>query len=181
MSGMIHVEHQLGFSASETLRAKQSFEKLALDHGVLINSYRADNGVFRANEFVAHIREQNQKLSFCGVNAHHKNRVAERAVRTVSECARALLLFAVCYWKDEITSDLWPMAVDYAVYLYNHLPNEKGIAPIDLFTGVTSPRYKLRDYHIWGSTGICIGSSSTSWKEASQVATSIQARDVRCI
>ena len=39
MSGMIHVEHQLGFSSPETLRAKQTFEKMALDHGVLINSY----------------------------------------------------------------------------------------------------------------------------------------------
>ena len=76
MSGLVYVEHQLGFSSSETIRAKQNFEKLALDHGVLINSYRADNGVFRANEFVSHIRELNQKLSFCGVNTHHKNGAA---------------------------------------------------------------------------------------------------------
>ena len=151
MSGLVHVEHQLGFSGTETIRAKQNFEKLALDHGVLINSYRADNGIFRANEFVSHIRELNQKLSFCGVNAHHKNGAAERAVRTVSECARALLLFSACHWKGEITSELWPMAVDYAVYLYNHLPNEKGIAPADLFTGVTVPRHKLKDCHIWGA------------------------------
>ena len=42
------------------------------------------------------------------------------------------------------------MAVDYTVYLYNHLPNEQGIAPTDLFTGVTSPRHKLRDFHMRG-------------------------------
>ena len=58
---MIHVEHQLGFSVPETIRAKQNFERMALDHGVLINSYRADNGIFKANEFVSHIREHNQK------------------------------------------------------------------------------------------------------------------------
>ena len=124
---------------------------MALDHGVLINEYRADNGIFKANEFVAHIRERNQKMSYCGVNAHHKNGVAERAVRTVSECARALLLHAACHWEHEVTSDLWPMAVDYAVYIYNRLPNEKGIAPIDLFTGMTAPRHKLRDLHKWGA------------------------------
>ena len=28
MSGYLHVEHQLGFSSSETIRAKQNFEKL---------------------------------------------------------------------------------------------------------------------------------------------------------
>ena len=42
------------------------------------------------------------------------------------------------------------MAIDYAVYLYNHLPNDQGIAPIDLFTRVTMPRHKLRDCHMLG-------------------------------
>ena len=149
MSSLVHVEHQLGFLAPETIRAKQNFEKMALDHGVLINEYRADNGTFKANEFVAHVREHSQKLSYCGVNAHHKNGVAERAVRTVSECARALMLYAACHWDSEVTSDLWPMAINYATYIYNHLPNEKGIAPIDLFTEVTAP--KLRDFYVWGA------------------------------
>jgi len=55
MSSFLHVEHQLGFSGSETIRANQNFEKLALDQGVLINPYKADNGVFKANHFVSHI------------------------------------------------------------------------------------------------------------------------------
>ena len=150
MSSFLHVEHQLGFSSSETIRAKQNFEKLALDFGVMIDLYKADNGIFKANAFVNHIREHNQKLSYCGVNAHHKNGVAERAIRTVSECARALMLHAAVHWKDSVTSELWPMAIDYAVYLYNHLPNAQGIAPADLFTGTTVPRHKLKDCHMWG-------------------------------
>ena len=60
MSGYLHVEHQLGFSSSKTIRAKQNFEKLALDHGVIAGSYHADNGVFKANAFVWHIREHNK-------------------------------------------------------------------------------------------------------------------------
>ena len=150
MSSFLHVEHQLGFSSSETIRAKQNFEKLSLDHGVIVDSYKADNGVFKANQFVTHIRDHNQKLSYCGVNAHHKNGAAERAIRTVSECARALMLHAAVHWKEGVTSELWPMAIDYAVYLYNHLPNQQGIAPADLFTGVTIPRHKLKDCHMWG-------------------------------
>ena len=93
MISLLHVEHQFGFSSPEIIRAKQNFEKMALDCGVLINSYRADNGVFKANEFVAHIREHNQNISYCGVNAHHKNGASERSFRTVSECARALMLY----------------------------------------------------------------------------------------
>lgn len=123
--------------------------ELALDYGVLVDSYKADNGVFKSNAFVSHIREHTQKLSYCGVNSHHKNGPVERAIRTVSECARAQLLHAAMHWKDGVTSKLWPMVVDYAVYLYNHLPNEKGIAPADLFTGVTFPRHKLKDCLFW--------------------------------
>ena len=151
MSGYLHVEHQLGFSSTETIRAKQNFEKLSMDHGVLVDSYKADNGVFKSNAFVAHIREHNQRLSYCGVNAHHKNGVAERAIRSVSECARALMLHAAVHWKDGISSELWPMAIHYATYIYNHIPNEQGIAPADLFTGVATPRHKLRDFHVWGA------------------------------
>ena len=77
MKSLLYVEHQFGLSSPETIRAKQNFEKIALDCGVLINSYCAGNGVFKANEFVAHIREHNQKLSYCGVNDHHKNGAAE--------------------------------------------------------------------------------------------------------
>ena len=71
---------------------------------------------------MAHIREHNQKLSYCGVNTHHKNGAAEQAICTVSECAGALMLHAEIHWKDAVASELWPIAVDYTVYLYNHLP-----------------------------------------------------------
>ena len=106
MSGYVHVEHQLGFSGSETIRAKQNYGKLALDHGVIIENYLADNGIFEGKAFVGHLREHNQKIQYCGVNAHHKNAVAERSIRTVSECARALLLHASLRWKSGIDSSL---------------------------------------------------------------------------
>jgi len=149
MSGRIQVEHQLGFSASETIRAKQNFEKTALDHGVIVSEYLADNGVFKANKFVKHIHERNQKIRYCGVNAHHQNGIAERSIRTVSEMSRALLLHASTKWKDGIDSSLWPMAVDYATFIYNNLPNSDGISPNDLFTGSTSPVHRLKDMHVW--------------------------------
>ena len=48
MGGYIHVEHQHGFSGFETIRAEKIYEKLALDHGVIVDNYLADNGVFKA-------------------------------------------------------------------------------------------------------------------------------------
>ena len=56
-------------------------------------------------------------MSYCGVNAHHKNGVADRAVRTVLEYARDQLLHASMHWKDGVSSEPYPMSVDYAVYL----------------------------------------------------------------
>jgi hypothetical protein len=150
MSGYIHVEPQMGFSSSETICAKQNFEQLALGNGVLIQDYLTDNGIFSKTKFVDHIRQHNQQIHYCGVNAHHKNAIAERAIRTVSELSRALLLHASSHWPDGLDGTLWPMAVDHAVYLYNTLPNSHGICPADLFTGTTIPRHKLRDLHVWG-------------------------------
>ena len=42
------------------------------------------------------------------------------------------------------------MAVDYATYLYNHIPNKQGIAPVDIFFGSRVPKHKLCDLHVWG-------------------------------
>ena len=84
MSRYIHVKPQLGCSSSETIRAKQNYEKLCLDNGILVDTFLADNGVFQAaNAFVQHIREHNQHIQYCCVNAHHQNGLAERLIRTI--------------------------------------------------------------------------------------------------
>ena len=90
MSGYLQVEHQLGLSSTETIRAKQAYEKHCLDHGIMVDTYLADNGVFKANELINHIRQHAQRLRFCGVNAHHQNGVAERSIKTVSDMALAM-------------------------------------------------------------------------------------------
>ena len=68
----MHVEHQIGFSAVETVRAKHGFEALALAHDVVIESYLTDSGAFKANAFVQHINNHGQRIRYCGVNAHKK-------------------------------------------------------------------------------------------------------------
>ena len=124
---------------------------MCLDHGIFVDQYRADNGVFKANSFVQHIREKNQVIRYCGVNGHHQNGVAERAIRTVSDMTRAMLFHASSRWKDGIDSSLWPMANSYAAYIYNHMPDSTTqLAPADLFSGQHFPRHKLKDMHVWG-------------------------------
>jgi hypothetical protein len=65
-SSYIHVEHQFGFSAVETIRAKQSYERMYLSNGVFVQDYLTDSGAFKANKFVKHIHETHHLLGFCG-------------------------------------------------------------------------------------------------------------------
>ena len=150
-TGYLHVEHQLRFSAVETIRAKQSYENMDFEHGVVVQSYLTDSGSFKANAFVQHICEHAQQIKYCGPSAHHQNGVAERSIIMVSNMARAiLLLHSAAHWKDEIDSSLWPLAVSYAVYVYNNTPNAQNLCPADLFTGATVPWHRLRDLYTWG-------------------------------
>ena len=149
-TGYLHVEHQLGFSAVETVRAKQSYESMAFEHGIVVQSYLTDSGAFKAKDFVQHIRDHAQQIRYCGTNAHHQNGIAERSIRTVSNMARAMLLHSSAHWKNGIDASLWPMAVTYAIHVYNNTPNAQNLFPADLYTGSTVPRHRLRDLHTWG-------------------------------
>jgi hypothetical protein len=71
-TGFMHVEHQVGFSAVKTFKAKHSFEAMALAHGVIIESYLTDSGTFKAAAFVKQIRDHEQRIRYCGAIAHHK-------------------------------------------------------------------------------------------------------------
>jgi len=67
----------LNFTAGETLWAKALFERAMLDHGITVQSYQTDNGVFAAKEFMLEIHNMQQSIGFSGVGAHHQNGVAE--------------------------------------------------------------------------------------------------------
>ncbi len=70
---------------------------------------------------------------------------------------------------------LWPMAVQHAVCLHNHVPNPStGLAPTDIFSKTCWPQSKLHDLHIWGSPAcllnhtIADGKKIPKWKPCSQ-------------
>jgi hypothetical protein len=136
-SGYIQVRNQVGFAAAETIRAKKSYEQFALSHGVIVQNYLTDSGALKANKFVKLINETQQRLLFCGTNAHHQNGVVERAIQTVSNLARAMILHASVHWKDGVDASLWPMNVTYAIHVYKNTPGDNAIFPADIFTGGT--------------------------------------------
>ena len=89
---------QKRITSAETVLAKQSFKCFARDHGVKTLHYHADNGRFADNGFIQACKENNQGSTYCGVNAHFQNSMAEKRIQDLQEQARTMLLFAVHKW-----------------------------------------------------------------------------------
>jgi hypothetical protein len=109
-------------NSSETIEAKQAFEQFAAQHGVRIQHYHCDNGQFADNNFKMACKQSNQQLTFCGVNAHFQNGIAERAIQDLPKSARKQLLHARQRWPQAVSIALWPYALRYAAHLHNGLP-----------------------------------------------------------
>ena len=148
----IHVEFQSKLNTHETATAKESYEMMCRDHGVVPQSYHSDNGSsFTSKGFAEHLQKFEQVSSFAGVGAHHQNAAAERSIRTIMMIARTMMLHAAIHWPDVADACLWPMAVQHAVFLYNHVPDlSTGLSPHDLFTRTRWPQRKFHDLHVWG-------------------------------
>lgn len=129
---------QKSATADETLEGKKLFEKYAQDQGITIKSYHADNGIFKANKWVANCQENRQGLTFAGVNAHHQNGIAEKRIRDLQDLARTSLIFAKRRWPDAISATLWPYALRQANRVLNETPSLKDAthrSPHQVFSG----------------------------------------------
>ena len=154
-SSKVFVRHQVALDGYETVEAKRSVERDALHDGVIIKKYQADNGIFDSKAFEEALLNEDdadQLLKLSGVGAHHQNGVAERAIGTVSNMARALLLHVRMHWPDEFDAGLWPFALDYACWIYNHVPiADRGkMCPEELFSGAKSDCKVLRRLRVFG-------------------------------
>ena len=136
--------------SAETVLAKQSFERFAWDHGVKILHYHADNGRFAENGFIQACKDNNQGITYCGVNAHFQNSVAENRIRDLQEQARTMLLFAVHKWPRMLSMALWPYALQTANEVCNATPMvNQTKTPMELFAQVAIAP-KLKHFHTFG-------------------------------
>ena len=171
-SSFVVIEFQSHLNTHETLKAKENLELKCRDFGVVVQQYLTDNGsAFTSGEFSEQLKEFRQIIHFAGVGAHHHNGKAERAIRTIMSIAHTMMLHSTIHWPDAADSSLWPMADDYGLFLYNHLPNkETGVSPHDIFTKTRWELNKLHDLHVWGSPVYLLdktiqdGKKLPSWK-----------------
>ena len=135
-SGLRYIHMMTSMSSDETIKAKQAFEQFAANHFVTIEHYHADNGRFADNAFINHCSQRQQRLTYCGVNAHFQNGLAERAIRDITEVGRKQLLHAMARWPQVVDLALWPYALRYAVHIFNTAPVlPDGSSRLELFLG----------------------------------------------
>ena len=135
---------------SETLDAKRAFEAHSRAMGVTVMNYHADNGRFADNAFINDAKYQGQTVSYCGVNAHWQNGIAEKAIRDLREGARTSLLHAIQRWPSAINVHLWPYALRYSMEVRNHTPaKDGGPSPRELYSQVEVAS-SLKNFHVFG-------------------------------
>ena len=65
-----------------------------------------------------------QKIIFSGSGASHQNGAVERAIKTVVTISRTMLMHtALRCPEDTLSTDIWPMEMDYVVWVYNWIPH----------------------------------------------------------
>jgi hypothetical protein len=161
-SSHVHVEFQAHLNTHETLKAKENYELMYRDLGIIVQSFLTNNGsAFSSRAFASDLSNKFQQvIRFAGTGAHHHNGKAERSIQTIMAIARTMMLHSAIHWPDVADACLWPMAVqhEHAVFLHNHMPNEDtGISPHDVFTRSRWEQRKFHDLHVWGCPVYVLG------------------------
>ena len=76
-----------------------------------IKSWHADNGRYTKKNFKDAVSFVDQTISFYEAGAHHKNKIAEAAIKKDTLQARPLILHSKIYWSAVITIIMWPFAL----------------------------------------------------------------------
>ena len=145
-----YVHLMKGLTTELTLEAKAACERVFSQFGHKIRHYRADNGRFADNKFITAVHTSNQKISFCGVGAHHQNAIAERGIKELTLIGRTLLLHAQRHWPEYISSILWPLALKTASDRMNILSiNDSLESPLSKISEAEN-NINVNNFHTWG-------------------------------
>ena len=122
-TGKMFIKFQVSLGTTKTLSTNACFERESALNGVKMKNHHTDNGVFTAREFIAHMHDSDQCITFSGVGAHHQNDISEIAVGTVTRKARTQLKHAQLRWSEQTPTGVWPMSLHPAFQLLDMLPH----------------------------------------------------------
>jgi hypothetical protein len=162
--GYVHMQQQL--TSDETVEAKHAFEVFSRSQGVTIKHYHPDNGRFSDNAFLKDIKEArpSQSITYCFVNAHFQNGIAEKIIRDLQEPVRKHLLPIKARWPSTVTTNIWPYALRNTQHMRNSLPDSKdGTCLFKIFSGV-EVAHNLKSNHTCGCPVYALSSKLASGK-----------------
>ena len=150
-SRWVNVQLMQDATGESTMDAKLSFEQASATRGVSPKHYHADNGRFAESLFTKDCNAKLQKLTFCGVGAHHQNGVAENSIKQLTLTSRTILLHAQRHWPEYITTMMWPFALLAAADRMNNLHIDMdGLTPEMKFSKATGMKTRLNEFHTFG-------------------------------
>ena len=121
-SGYVLIWHQVNLREPDMIKSKMKFEIYAFNIGVVLKIYHTDNSVFTEDKFTNQLIESNQTIELSVIGVAHHNGVAERLNKTVVNMDQTMMLHAVMHSPEgTIIEDIWPMSMDYDVWLYNQI------------------------------------------------------------
>ena len=123
-SGYVRTKKQVDINATETVKTKLTFEREAQSQVVVIMGYHTDNRISNASEFMEKLLKKQQKIRFSGDGASYQNGALESAIKTVVTMVRTMLMNAAIRCPEgTLSTDIWLMAMDYSVWVYNLIPD----------------------------------------------------------
>ncbi len=135
----------------ETIQSKYCLEFLAKQEGITIHEYHSDYGVFASKAFKDICASMGQKHSFSGVRAYHQNGIAKRNIKTVAQWACANMLHFARHWPSQACVCFWPQAIDYALWVFNRLPNPTNrLSPNMLWLSCFASTEEFNRAHVFG-------------------------------
>ena len=99
-----------------------AFEKQISKVSVKIKDYYIDNDVYTTKQILHKLQTDKQTLRACGVSAHHQNGIPENSIKNISKKIRIYMFHVWLRWPDIQDKTLWSLAMEYAVYVHNHIP-----------------------------------------------------------
>ena len=100
VTGFVHVGLMTDQSGEATLECKYDFEHMCATRGVKVKAHHADNGIFAERSFINDVKCCFQRITFCGVGAHHQNGVSEKAIKQLILTACTLIVHAQRHWPE---------------------------------------------------------------------------------
>ena len=148
VSDFVYVHLMRNFTLEETLLAKKAWEKLLAQADRKVKHYHADNGRFSDNGFLESVNNNDQKITFCGVGAHHQNGIIENKNKQLTLGARTLLLHGMRMWPQMIDTMFWPFAMKaFAARMDILHVDLSGETPESKMYGVPAGEIPVKNYH----------------------------------